>query len=130
MNSYENDLEFLIRVYDSNDDKRLSYREYRFLLFFTKIIYIFKSFLNFILPHSSPELRQICTQRQSYAVNVDEILPWEIEFKLAKLIELEISLFNETDSLKNTAVNLPNFNLKETFSSLSGDNISWIDMSR
>lgn len=28
MNSYENDLEFLIRVYDSNDDKRLSYREY------------------------------------------------------------------------------------------------------
>ena len=27
MNSYEKDLEFLIRVYDSNDDKKLSYRE-------------------------------------------------------------------------------------------------------
>ena len=86
--------------------------------------------MNFILPHSSPELRQICTQRQSYAVNADEILPWEIEFKLAKLIELEISLFNDTDSLKNIIVNLPNFNLKETFSELASANASWIDMSR
>lgn len=86
--------------------------------------------MNFILPHSSPELRQICTQRQSYAVNVDEILPWEIEFKLAKLIELEISLFNETDSLKNNIVNMPGFNLKEVFAGLSGSNVTWIDMER
>ena len=94
------------------------------------ILYTFPSFLNFILPHSSPELRQMCTQRQSYAVNSDEILPWEIEFKLAKLIELEISMFNETDSLKNGIVNLPEFNLKDIFACLSGANNSWIDMSR
>jgi hypothetical protein len=63
-------------------------------------------------------------------VNADEILPWEIEFKLAKLIELEISLFNETDSLKNSIVNLQDFNLKDMFACLSGLNSSWIDMSR
>lgn len=99
-----------------------------FFLFF--IFNILQSFLNFILPHSSPELRQICTQRQSYAVNADEILPWEIEFKLAKLIELEISLFNETDSNKNAIVNLPDFNLKDIFALLAGPNGTWIDMSR
>lgn len=73
----------------------------------------------------------MCTQRQSYAVNVDEILPMEIENKLAKLIELEINLFNETDYLKNDIANSFGFSLKEAFTYLSnGLENAWIDMNR
>ncbi len=71
-----------------------------------------------ILPNSFPELRQICTQRESYQVNDNELLPFTIEKNLAKLINLEISLFNDCDSLKNELVNSEVFDLKTTFNYL------------
>ena len=74
------------------------------------------------MPHVSTNLRQICTQRQSYVVNCDEILPWELEFTLAKIINSEIEAFISYEELKRKIIERKDFDLKSCFYCLSKQN--------
>ena len=44
-------------------------------------------FLKSILPFDNPELRQAVTQRPSYDIEQDDLLPYDVENGLLKLIE-------------------------------------------
>jgi len=43
-------------------------------------------FLPSLLPLDNPELRATATQRKVYDVGYDELLPYEVEYALARLI--------------------------------------------
>jgi hypothetical protein len=87
--------------------------------------------LNFILPQQSPTLRKNCTQRPTYQVNEDELLPLNIESLLTDLIILEVTLFKNLERLKKELTETQELDLKECFAQLSGDRDKpYIDLER
>lgn len=64
------------------------------LLKLKSLIKIIIRFLRVLLPIDNPNLRFNVTQRPNYEVEVDEYLPYDVEYALAKLIEMYINYIN------------------------------------
>jgi hypothetical protein len=64
----EHDAYLVIKQYDSNGNLLINYME----------------FLNLVLPSTSPEIRELATNRNGY-------LNYDVEYAFAKLVEREIA---------------------------------------
>jgi Ca2+-binding EF-hand superfamily protein len=95
----EKDVRNVFRLYSTNADGRLSYTD----------------FLELVLPRNNSVLREISTQRDSYYVAEDEILPYEVELGLAKIFDKEISLSRKVELLKEDLVSRYDFNLRAAY---------------
>lgn len=107
----QNDVYSLFKEYDTNRDDRLSYTE----------------FLNIVLPKTSSVLRQICTQRQSYFVAKDEVLPYEVEWALARVFEKEIDLITRAELLKKDLANRYDFDALDLFRAIDEERVGAVD---
>lgn len=108
----ERDIQALFKVYDSNRDSRLNYSE----------------FLNMVLPKTSPALRQLATQRESYYVSRYETLPYEVEWALTRVIDKEINYNRKIELLKEDLSLRYDFNLLDAFRLIDEDRCGLIDL--
>ena len=53
-----------------------------------------------VLPCDQQYLRAQATQRQTYQVGIDELLPYDVERLLSKLVHKELKLAREEEDLK------------------------------
>ena len=67
----ENNCQAFIRRYDADNDGLLTYNE----------------FLSAVLPQDNPTLRTIAAQRPNYDVAEDQLLSYDVEYSLAKVID-------------------------------------------
>lgn len=95
----EKDVRNVFRLYSTGGDGRLSYTD----------------FLEIVLPRTNTVLREICTQRSSYYVAADEILPYEVELGLAKILDKEINLSRKVELLKEDLVSRYDFDLRAVY---------------
>jgi len=92
----ERDVRNVFRAYSTSPDGRLTYTD----------------FLELVLPRTNTVLREIATQRDSYHVAEDEILPYEVELGLAKILDKEVNLSRKVELLKEDLVSRYDFNLR------------------
>jgi Ca2+-binding EF-hand superfamily protein len=97
----EKDVRNVIRLYSNTG--RLSYTE----------------FLEVILPRNNSVLRELCTQRESYYVAEDEILPYEVELGLAKILDKEVNLSRKIELLKEDLVARFDFSLRGAYEAIA-----------
>jgi len=95
----EKDVRNVFRQYSTSVDGRLSYAD----------------FLEVVLPKTSPVLREIATQRPSYYVAEDEILPYEVELGLAKIFDKEVALARKAEILKEEIAARYDFGLRAAY---------------
>jgi len=108
----ERDIQALFKVYDSNRDSRLNYSE----------------FLNMVLPKTSPALRQLATQRESYYVSRYETLPYEVEWALTRVVDKEINYNRKIELLKEDLSLRYDFTLLDAFRLIDEDRCGLIDL--
>lgn len=108
----ERDIHNLFKIYDENKDGRLSYSE----------------FLNLVLPKTSPSLRQLCTQRESYYVSRYETLPYEVEWALARVFDKEINYARKIELLKEDLALRYDFNLLDAYKLIDEDRTGAVDL--
>jgi Ca2+-binding EF-hand superfamily protein len=103
----EKDVRNIFRLYSTGGDGRLSYTD----------------FLELVLPRNNSYIREVCTQRDSYYVADDEILPYEVELGLAKIFDKEINLSRKTELLREDLVSRYDFSLRAAYEAIveSGD---------
>jgi Ca2+-binding EF-hand superfamily protein len=65
---------YVLKHYDRDQDGKLS----------------FKEFLAMVLPLANPELRTEVTQREPYKVGPKEVLPYDVEYTLARVLHREV----------------------------------------
>ena len=80
----DNDAYLLIRQYDSNNDGRLSFTEFK----------------NLSLPATSSSLSALALSRPGYVVSYYERLPYSTEAALARLFEAEIEFHRHVEAAK------------------------------
>ena len=61
---------------------------------------IYSEFLRLVLTVDNPVLRMMVAQKQTYEVNEDAFLEYDIEFALTRLISKEIDLQKKLNSLR------------------------------
>jgi len=98
-NVSEKDVRNVFRLYSTGSDGRLSYTD----------------FLEIVLPRNNSFLRELATQRQSYYVAPDEILPYEVELGLAKIFDKEIHLSRKAELLREDLVARYDFSLRAVY---------------
>lgn len=108
----ERDIQALFKVYDTNRDSRLNYSE----------------FLNLVLPKTSPALRQLATQRESYYVSRYETLPYEVEWALTRVVDKEINYNRKIELLKEDLSLRYDFNTLDAFRLVDEDRCGLIDL--
>jgi len=108
----ESDVHNLIKVFDLDGDRRISYTE----------------FLNIVLPKTSPSLRHLATSRQSYFVSRFECLPYEAEWALARVFDKEIDYFRKIELLKEDLSMRYDYNHLDAFKIIDEDRTGFIDL--
>jgi Ca2+-binding EF-hand superfamily protein len=98
----EKDVRNVFNLYSTSADGRLSYTD----------------FLEVVLPRTNSVLRTICTQRDSYFVADDEVLLYEIEHGLAKILDKEVALSRRVELLKEDLVSRYDFSLRGSYEAL------------
>ena len=58
------------------------------------------SFLQIVLPCDNQMLRAMATQRQTYEIGPDELLPYDVERLLTRLIFKELKLAKDLEIMK------------------------------
>lgn len=61
---------------------------------------IYSEFLRVVLSVDNPVLRSVVSQRQTYEVNDDVFLEYDIEFALSRLLSMEIELQKKLNGLR------------------------------
>lgn len=74
----------VVKFFDSTFEGRLHYTD----------------FLQVVLPCDNQMLRAMATQRQTYEIAADELLPYDVERLLTRLIFKELKLAKEVELLK------------------------------
>ena len=95
----EQDAYLLIRTYDSNNDGRLSFAEFKQLT----------------LPSTSSALASIAIGRPSYVVGYYDRLPYSTETALAHLFEAEVELHRHVEALKRDLALRYDFSPRDCF---------------
>ena len=101
----------LFQLYGTNGDQRLTY----------------SNFLNATLPVTSPALRQLATQRESYYVARDETLPYDVEWALARVFDKEINAHLKIELLKEDLINRYDFDTLNAFKTVDADRLGSLD---
>ena len=107
----EKDVLYLFRLFDTNGDQRMTY----------------SNFLNATLPVTSPALRQLATQRESYYVARDETLPYDVEWALARVFDKEINAYRKIELLKEDVINRYDFDTLNAFKTVDADRLGFLD---
>lgn len=107
----ENNCRAFITRYDLDGDNRLSFNE----------------FLLAVLPMDNPTLRTVATQRANYDVAEDQLLAYDVEYSLAKVIDREISFYMHVDHQKANLHNCYDFNIVDAFAAIDRNTIGVID---
>jgi len=107
----EKDILTIFREHDTQGEDRISYTE----------------FLNITLPKTSSVLRQLATQRETYSVARDEVLPYEIEFALARIFEKEIDSNTKIALLKRELADRYDYNPLVLFEAIDQDGLGYIN---
>lgn len=107
----ERDVLYLFKLYDSNGDQRLTY----------------SNFLNAVLPVTSPALRQLATQRESYFVGRNETLPYDVEWSLSRVFDKEINAYRKIELLKDDLVNRYDYDGLNAFKTVDIDRLGYLD---
>ncbi|EAR90151.2 EF hand protein (macronuclear) [Tetrahymena thermophila SB210] len=100
------DCQTYIYQYDIDLDNKLSYME----------------FLKSLLPFDNPELRQEVTQRPSYEIEPDDLLPYDVENALLKFIEKDIYINKKIENHKILLHKCSGFSAKDAFSRIDRSN--------
>ena len=87
----------------------------------------YPEFLKSVLPMENPRLRTKVSQRPNYKVASDELLPGEVEYALAKVLDREISLYLNTDYQKFTIATTQDYSPLEAFAVIDRFNSGRID---
>lgn len=98
----ENNCRAFIKRYDVDGDDQLVYNEFLFA----------------VLPMDNPTLRTIATQRPNYDVEADQLLSYDIEYSLAKVIDREIAFYMNLDYQKVGLLNCYDFNYINAFGAI------------
>ena len=98
----EQDAYLLIRTYDSNNDGRLSFAEFKQLT----------------LPSTSSALASIAIGRPSYVVGYYDRLPYSTETALAHLFEAEVELHRHVEALKRDLALRYDFSPRDCFAAV------------
>jgi len=106
INITESEASQYIRQYSAEGNDQLAYPE----------------FLPSLLPLDNPDLRTLATQRKVYPVKPGEILPYEVEYALARIISKEIASYHHLEPYKQDLVAQPGFDYKDAFHSLDPHN--------
>ncbi|KRX10649.1 hypothetical protein PPERSA_05469 [Pseudocohnilembus persalinus] len=114
-NGIFHDLEHLQYYINWHDDEKIGYLNYM-------------RFLNAIIPQDSPHLRAQVAQRPTYEVYEDEYLPYEIEYALSRVIDLDIQLNKETEYLKIALNGNEDFGILEAFTFLNLKNSDFLQI--
>jgi len=107
----ENNCRAFIKRYDLDGDNRLNFNE----------------FLLAVLPMDNPTLRTVATQRPNYDVAEDQLLAYDVEYSLAKVIDREISFYMHVDHQKANLHNCYDFNNVDGFATIDRDSTGFID---
>jgi len=107
----ENNCRAFIKRYDVDGDNELVYNEFLFA----------------VLPMDNPTLRTIATQRPNYDVEADQLLSYDIEYSLAKVIDREIAFYMHLDYAKVGLVNCYDFNYIDAFNAIDRFSTGVID---
>mmetsp|Transcript_32612 Transcript_32612/g.29476 ORF Transcript_32612/g.29476 Transcript_32612/m.29476 type:complete len:242 (+) Transcript_32612:41-766(+) len=108
----EADVKNLFKMYDSNNDGKLSYTD----------------FLNLALPRTSPSLRQLCTTRESYFVAKNDPLPYECEWALARVFDKEVNFTRKNELLKDDLQLRYDYSPLEAFRLIDEERLGYLDL--
>ena len=92
---------------DINQDDKVSYTD----------------FIKYILPKEDQRLKQEATLRDSYYIEVNMLLPYEVEWGLARVFEQEVSNFNKLSILRENISSNIDFSYSKAFKLIDKDNI-------
>lgn len=85
------------------------------------------SFLQIVLPCDQQYLRAQATQRQTYEIGQDQLLPHDVERLLARLLQKELRLAREVELLKQQLASRYDYSLEILFKSVDDWNYKYID---
>jgi len=98
----ESDCRGFIKRYDIDGDGSLNFNEFLFA----------------VLPMDNPTLRTVATQRPNYDVAEDQLLSYDVEYSLAKVIDREIAFYSHVDHAKVGLHNCYDYNYIDAFATI------------
>ncbi len=107
----ESDCRGFIKKYDIDGDGSLNFNEFLFA----------------VLPMDNPTLRTVATQRPNYDVAEDQLLTYDVEYSLAKVIDREIAFYAHVDHAKVGLHNCYDYNYIDAFSTIDRFSTGVID---
>jgi len=107
----ESDCRGFIKKYDIDGDGSLNFNEFLFA----------------VLPMDNPTLRTVATQRPNYDVAEDQLLSYDVEYSLAKVIDREIAFYAHVDHAKVGLHNCYDYNYFDAFSCIDRFSTGVID---
>ena len=72
-------------------------------------------------------LRAVATQRQTYEINSDELLPHDVERLLTRLLSKELKLARDVETLKQQVACRYDYNLESLFKAVDDWNYKYVD---
>lgn len=107
----ERDILYLFSLFDTDRDGRMTY----------------VNFLNAIVVATSPSLRQLSTQRETYQVGKKQTLPYEVEWTLARVFDAELEGYRKIELLKDELAAKKDFDIKSAFRTVDIDRLGFLD---
>ena len=111
VNASEKDVLYLFRLFDSKGDQRLCYSD----------------FLEAILPATSPALRKLAMERESYYVGRNETLPYDVEWSISRIFDKEISTYRKLELLKDELIHRFDFDTLNAYKTIDYDRLGFLD---
>jgi len=86
------------------------------------------SFTKFVLPKGDSRLKQLAQLRESYFIDVNMLLPAEVEKGLSDLFREEIQNYRSLQVTKDALVNSLDYNSLEAFRALDLFNLGYLNI--
>ena len=83
-----------------------------------------------ILSKSDQMLKKSILDRDSYYINNEDNIPYEIEFSLARLFETELKLIKNINYCLNSLSSRSDFNIIDVFTLFDENNFNYINQKK
>jgi Ca2+-binding EF-hand superfamily protein len=88
---------------------------------------VFKEFLNMVLPLDNPRLREEIVNRDNYFVGDKEVLPYNVEYALARIVSKEIEMHTTVDKQLKDLLDRYDYNVQTAFKTIDFRHTRYID---